>query len=299
MGAWECDLKTEALTWTDGVYDIFGLPRGSAVRRGATLELYQKESRRQMERLRAEAIRNRAGFSLDAQIWTRCGDKRWMRLTAQVACEQGRPVRIFGAKQDITEEKAVWNRLKDLAERDPLTGLANRGTFETRFAEFARHPFDGVSTSALALVDLDLFKQINDRLGHAAGDECLRQVAARLNRVFDNAVLVARIGGDEFVALIHACLGPSEMAQTLANALRALRQPYVLKNARVDAGVSIGVSILQRRHPQEPAQLFAEADSALYIAKAGGGNMIRLFGEEAGDPLRNARVAPPRLPHFL
>jgi PAS domain-containing protein len=119
LGAWECDLATNALIWTDGVYDLFELPRGSVIDREQTAALYEPESCREMERLRAQAIATGSSFTLDAQIRTARGNLRWMRLTADVECENGIPVRLFGAKQDITAEKAVWHRMEALAAPQP------------------------------------------------------------------------------------------------------------------------------------------------------------------------------------
>ena len=280
MGAWECNLDTGELTWTNGVYDLFELPRGLPVRRTAIVELYHDNSRQQMERMRSEAIRGGGSFTLDAHIQTRRGSDRWMRLTADVAFEHGRPVRLFGAKQDITYERQLWDRLRQLAECDPLTGLANRGVFEERYHQLSKHAFNDVSIAALALIDLDHFKEINDRLGHAAGDECLRQVAIRLQRAFGDAILVARIGGDEFAVLLRGPLPSLEIKQTLAHALRALCRPVIWRNLLIDVGTSIGAAILKRSYHQDSSQLFAEADSALYAAKAAGRKMVRIFGED-------------------
>jgi diguanylate cyclase (GGDEF)-like protein len=287
IGAWECILDTEELIWTDGVYDLFDLPRGLPVRRSAIVDLYHDESRQQMERMRAEAIRGSGSFTLDARIRTRRGVNRWMRLTADVAFEHGRAVRIFGAKQDITYEKELWERLRQLAECDPLTGLANRGVFEERYHKLAKHDFSDVAIAALALIDLDHFKAINDRLGHAAGDECLRQIAIRLHRAFGDAILVARIGGDEFAVLLRGPRARLEIRETLAHALRALCQPVVWGNLPIEVGTSIGAAILNRPFRQDPSQLFAEADCALYAAKAAGRKTVRIFGEDIGDHPRS------------
>lgn len=105
-GFWECDLATEGLTWSDGVYDLFDLPRGSVIDRAATLARYLPESRIAMECHRVAAIRDKAGFTFDAQI--RVGDGvRWIRIVAQVECVDGAAVRLFGAKYDITAERAL------------------------------------------------------------------------------------------------------------------------------------------------------------------------------------------------
>src|SRR5689334_18121241 len=92
IGVWECDLATEALTWTDGVYDLFELPRGSPIERAEIVALYDEESRREMERLRAQTIAEGSSFSLDIHIYTAKGNERWLRLTADVEREDGRAV---------------------------------------------------------------------------------------------------------------------------------------------------------------------------------------------------------------
>lgn len=280
IGAWECDLVTEQLTWTDGVYELFELPRASTLYRASMLDLYDAESRPQMERLRAGILQRGGSFTLDARIHTAHGASRWMRLTAEAVHEHGRPARLYGAKQDITHEKQLWDNLRQLAEEDSLTGLANRRVFEARCSELARSAADDGAMAVLALVDLDRFKDINDRLGHAAGDECLRQIAARLHWACSDAVVIARIGGDEFAVLLQARLGRPQIAYMLERALRVLGRPVLWQNAHIALGASIGVSVLKRPHFQGVSQLFAEADAALYVAKAAGRNTIRVFAEE-------------------
>jgi diguanylate cyclase (GGDEF)-like protein len=248
--------------------------------------MYEADSRRQMEQLRADAIRTGGGFTLDARIHTARGACRWMRLTAAVAHERGRPIRIFGAKQDVTREKAMWERLRRRAEIDPLTGLANRGVFETEFRELTRSGSAAGGIAALALIDLDHFKQINDRLGHSAGDECLRQLALRLRQAFAEAAVVARIGGDEFAVLLRPPSSPLQLTHQLTRILPRLCQPVLWRRAPIDIGVSIGASLVPPLEEPEPSRLFAEADSALYVAKAAGRNTVRVFGAEMGGPFR-------------
>ncbi len=105
-GLWQCDLATEQLVWSDGVYDLFGLPRGVAIDRAAMLERYLPESRIAMECHRVAAIRDKTGFTVDAQI--RVGEAvRWIRIAAHVECVDGAAVRLFGAKYDVTAEYAL------------------------------------------------------------------------------------------------------------------------------------------------------------------------------------------------
>jgi len=277
IGAWECDLKHEELTWTDAVYDLFELPRGSTLHRASTVEMYVEESRRQMLRLRAEALRTAGSFVLDANIRTSGNKSRWMRLSAQAVYCHGRPTRIFGAKQDITHEKALWDGLKQLAEHDCLTGLANRRVFEMRCNDLIRQDIGETAIAALALIDLDHFKAINDRFGHLAGDECLRQFAARLNRVFNDAIAICRLGGDEFAVLLHAPLGRTQLSEIIERSRRDLCAPVSWSSTQIDIGASIGVAILKRAPFQGAEQALAEADSALYLAKHTGRNTVRVF----------------------
>ena len=287
MGAWECDLATERLTWTDGVYEIFDLPVGTPLKRARIVDLYCDESRHEMEILRAEVIRGGRSLAIDARIRTAHGALRWMRLSIGVTQDAGRPVRLYGAKQDVTAERDAWERLRQQAERDPLTGLANRGLFEAHYRAIVADPLNHAAVSAIALVDVDRFKAINDAFGHLAGDACLRRVAIRLQRVFGDAILIARIGGDEFAVLLRAPLGPARIRHMLAHARDALARPIVWNAQTLEAGASIGATILGRPHVRRLSELFAEADTALYAAKQAGRGVVHVFGDDGlAPPLR-------------
>ena len=101
-GLWECDLTDNSLTWTDGVFDLFGLPRGAEIKRDEMVALYAEPSRSAMERLRSHAVKHRRGFTLDAEIVPVTGPRRWMRLIAAPVCVGPRVVRLHGIKQDVS-----------------------------------------------------------------------------------------------------------------------------------------------------------------------------------------------------
>src|SRR6201985_609668 len=225
IGAWECELETERLTWTPGVYDIFGYPMGNPLRRASIVDLYTDESRRDMELARAEAIRSGRAVTLDAEIRTWRGERRWMRLSINTEGEGGRPVRIFGCKQDITSDRQAMENLRRQAATDPLTGLANRAVFQARYREIVGDSLNYGFASALVLIDLDRFKDLNDTLGHPAGDACLCEVAQRLGRAFHKAGLVARLGGDEFAIILHAPTNPARIAHVLQQTVVMLSRP--------------------------------------------------------------------------
>ncbi|QUS37613.1 diguanylate cyclase [Tardiphaga alba] len=275
IGVWECELPSEALTWTDVVYDIFDLPRGVMPERGATLKCYPEESVRELTKRRSKAIQDRTGFTLDAEIISFKGIRRWIRITATVESVDGVAVRIFGMKQDITEEKLLADRTRYLAEFDVLTGLANRSQFQSRLSLLDHASPQRVRPfGALLLIDLDEFKPVNDSLGHAAGDECLKQAAERIRDVCPSAELVARIGGDEFAVL----LGPDARLAEASDAARAiiahLGYPMEYRGYQLKIGASIGIALADHHTPS--AQLNVMADAALYAAKKAGRNTFRI-----------------------
>jgi PAS domain-containing protein len=103
IGLWDCDLSDNQLTWSDGVYELFGLPRDLTLYRETAVSLYEEGSRSAMERLRAYAIRHRRGFSLDVEIRPANGGVRWLRLVGAPICVKSRPVRLRGLKWDVTQ----------------------------------------------------------------------------------------------------------------------------------------------------------------------------------------------------
>ncbi|HEV2572496.1 MAG TPA: diguanylate cyclase [Beijerinckiaceae bacterium] len=289
IGVWECNLADEALTWTDQVYDLFELPRGAPLDRQNLLTFYTPESLRLLHERRGRAIAERGGFSLDAEIITAKGRHRWIRITATVECENGAPVRIFGMKQDVTEEKILSDRLRHLAEFDVMTGLANRTTFQAHLEALGKDEAAPAPFSALLLIDLDGFKQINDQFGHALGDECLKEAAQRLQTVCATARLVARIGGDEFAVLLDASLSDRAIETVAERIVAAIRQPIQRGLWSFKMGASVGIARIGTRQVSE---LFTQADAALYAAKAGGRDTFRVFNPEMMNAVPPAVVLP-------
>lgn len=273
IGVWECDLSDQSLTWTDVVYDLFDLPRSVIPDRETTLKCYPEESVRELTKRRNKAIEDRTGFSLDAEIISFKGVRRWIRITASVESIDGVAVRIFGMKQDITEEKILGDRNRYLAEYDTLTGLANRSQFQSHLAMLERAMPGMRPFGALLLIDLDEFKPVNDTFGHAAGDDCLREVGQRIREVCADAELVARIGGDEFAVL----LGPQAQLAEASDAARAiichLGYPIDYRGHQLQIGASVGIALVD---DGDPSQLIVKADAALYAAKNAGRNTFRI-----------------------
>ena len=267
VGICECSLPDQTLTWTDTVYELFDLPPQSPLKREEIVALYTPESRAKLATLRSAAIENGEGFTLDAEIVTAKGVPRWIRITAIVERANGEPVRIFGMKQDVTAEKAMFQHINRLMETDTLTGLASRAKFEAVYSAVC----SGVSEERLALllIDLDGFKAVNDTLGHQAGDECLKEAGRRLAASVPDAVLVARLGGDEF-AVIERCSHPSELRRSGDRIAKALE--FGLESSSVTLNISASVGGIMIEGDLEAKDVFARADSALYAVKQRGRN---------------------------
>ncbi|MFU0504437.1 diguanylate cyclase domain-containing protein [Pseudaminobacter sp. NGMCC 1.201702] len=287
IGVWECNLADESLQWTDVVYDIFDLPRGSALDRKEILKCYCEASLSELLLKRGRAIQERSGFNMDAEIVTAKGDRRWIRITATVECEDDVPVRIFGMKQDITTEKILWDRTRYLAEFDIMTGLANRTQFQSRLSELSELQ-TGQPVGALLLVDLDGFKEVNDTFGHVAGDDCLKEAARRLKEVCREAELVARIGGDEFAVLLGSHLDLKASADLALAIIDVLNRPVDRFGQSLRLGASVGIALLDTAAPGE---MFMQADTALYAAKAAGRNTFRIFKPDHDDRSKSPRAA--------
>lgn len=275
IGVWSCDLADESLTWTDSVYDLFELPRGSTLDRGATADRYTPQSRQVMEAARARAIADGTDFCIDVEIITAKGTRRWVRLTGSVELQNGVATRIFGMKQDITEEKLLSDRTRYLAETDVMTGLANRSQFQSRLLDLDGSQ-SGMPVHGLLLVDLDGFKLLNDTHGHAMGDACLREAAARLKACCGPNGLVARIGGDEFAVLAGPDLDPAGIEALAQRVVQAIGQPFACDGQQLALSASVGVAHHRNGTGDD---LFRQADFALYAAKAAGRNTSRVHSD--------------------
>ena len=165
--------------------------------------------------------------------------------------------------------------LKTLALRDPLTGLANRRLLADRMSMAMVHARRNKSAMAVVYLDLDGFKQINDTLGHGAGDVLLNRVAERLVATVRGEDTVARLGGDEFVIVLWHVSGTDDASMVALKVIEALSQPYDIEGHTVSVTASAGVSIYPA-HGEDADTLIKSADLALYQAKREGKNTYRI-----------------------
>jgi diguanylate cyclase (GGDEF)-like protein/PAS domain S-box-containing protein len=210
------------------------------------------------------------------------GRQYWISLSGEPRYdEHGSFHGHCGIGRDVTELKRAEDTVRHLAFHDPLTGLANRRLLLDRLQQALAASERHRRPAALLFLDLDQFKQLNDRQGHDAGDQVLVQVAQRLNGCVRAVDTVARMGGDEFVVLLQD-LGDS-LAQATAQVrtlghklLASLAEPYALTRHQHQGGASIGAVVID--DPTQSAELWLKrADKAMYQAKAAGRGTIRFY----------------------
>jgi diguanylate cyclase (GGDEF)-like protein len=203
------------------------------------------------------------------------GELRWFRARAEKAGLD----RIVGVTFDITDQKEAEEEIWRSANHDPLTGLPNRSLFQHRLeAALANARQNGTSVSLL-MIDLDEFKDINDTLGHDAGDALLKETAARLSGIVRDCDTVARLGGDEFALLVVEPLMLEDSARLGERILEALRRPFTYQKRTLISRVSIGVAAFPD-HDEEPAELMKDADIALYQAKSQGRHQVVTYSSD-------------------
>ena len=182
--------------------------------------------------------------------------------------------------EDITDRARNEKRIAFLAQHDLLTGLANRALFAEKLDDAAKRLQRHGTTFTVLMLDLDKFKNVNDTLGHPAGDQLLVEVAQRLSSSLRDTDVLARLGGDEFAIIQENERNQSEGAIALAlRIIRLIEKPFDLNSHRVGIGTSIGIAFAPE-HGADAETLLKKADLALYATKSGGRNDFRVFQPE-------------------
>ncbi len=200
------------------------------------------------------------------------GEIRYLeiKLLPQIG-DQGKVLGCFAVTTDITEHKLAEERIRRVAHHDSLTGLPNRLLFNDRLTQAISLAKRDSRQFALLYLDLDRFKPVNDTLGHAAGDELLQAVAARMRQQVRESDTVARVGGDEFTVILRDIGGRDEAETVARKIIAAVAVPLELGNQkqRIGIGASIGIA-LYPADARETDALVKAADAAMYSAKQAG-----------------------------
>ena len=217
-------------------------------------------------------------FEHEHRVCHRDGKYRWMLCRGvAVTGNDGRVVRMAGSLTDVTERHLAQEQLRQAALHDPLTALPNRALFiemlERALAQSKRY---GDRLFATLFIDMDRFKDVNDRLGHLIGDQLLIAVTKRLQACVRSGDVVARLGGDEFTVLLNELRHPDEVVLTATRIKESFTAPFELEGNEVFVTASIGVAVSSTGYTSAE-DILRDADTAMYRAKALGRNRQEIF----------------------
>ena len=215
-----------------------------------------------------------------SEIRRKDGDDIWISENARaVQDEAGNLLFYEGTVEDVTETKLNQEKLEHLANHDPVTGLPNRLLMNDRLRQMMLSAQRSKSIVAVALVDLDHFKLINDTFGHNRGDQLLQTMSHRMLACVREADTVVRLGGDEFVLLLSGAGRGEAMSQVVQRVLQTIARPSQIEGRELSVSCSVGVSIFPR-DGRDVQTLLKNADTAMYKAKELGRNNFQFYSPE-------------------
>ena len=298
LGNWAWDPAADVVTWSTEVERLLEMPAGlTAAPMSRFLARVQPDDRAAAQTAIDALIADGVPAALDVRFALSGGVTRVLRAQGEPVYDDARRmVRIVGTLQDITERTATENRIRFLAYYDSLTSLPNRVLFTERLRGMLGTARRRGQLVATIFVDLDNFKGVNDTMGHTAGDELLKAVAARFREslrdsdVFTRdrldpdgeASTVARLGGDEFILAIGDLSRVEDVPRIARRIQDTLKQPIQLSFGEVFVTTSMGISVFPQ-DGQTVEELFKNADAALYHAKDSGRNCFQFFSSSLNE----------------
>ncbi|SFB45606.1 PAS domain S-box-containing protein/diguanylate cyclase (GGDEF) domain-containing protein [Rhizobium sp. NFR07] len=299
IGVWEYDPDSGNLLWDRRMKEMYGAEKDRSTFgfddwRNA---IHPEDLEAAQEGFR-QTLAEDVPYVTQFRVVSKDGDVRYIRANGRVYRSASRQMKVVGANWDVTNDMMLQSELSEARQRaeeqndqlratrrtlehqslhDSLTGLPNR-RFLDQFMD-AENTEDANHRLAFIHVDLDRFKEVNDTLGHAAGDEVLRQTTERLLKLIGHDEFASRVGGDEFVVVTS---GPQAWRRSRELALaivRSLAKPIEIDGHKCRVGCSAGIAC-QTAATEDPRQLLVNADIALYEAKKRGRNRMEVFSEE-------------------
>jgi len=266
IGSWRIRLADQKAFWSEGVYRIHELPAGKPVTIDQGLSYYPPDSRAILRSTIEATARTGDPFDIELDFVTALGRRRRVRVMGEREMANGHPESLVGMFQDVTERHALEVQLRRNADTDALTLLSNRAAFDRTLETAMGEAGANDRPLGLVLIDLDGFKQINDTLGHPAGDEVLRIVGTRLRTDWLKNCFVARLGGDEFGVIVD---DPALLAQP--ESLRARIETLLTISITVDdLTMSCAGTVCVTLRPEDCRTIrdfMHHADTRLYAAK--------------------------------
>ena len=277
IGDWSHRLGDREVWIAPEIYTLLHRePTHARAPRKALLSAFVQDGALRLLRAQAEVIRSGNVASVDVKLHRGDGSiGDFMITTKPLRDAKDRIVGLIGTIQDISERKQAEEQLQKLAYYDPLTGLANRALFRREMDSALARSARGSGGGALLLLDLDRFKEVNDSLGHPAGDELLVKVAHLLAREIDKGHFLARLGGDEF-AILALDSDHVAVARLAARIVTAVSGSIVLELGEAAIGTSVGIAMIPHDGASS-SDLLRSADLALYRAKEDGRGCYAFF----------------------
>jgi diguanylate cyclase (GGDEF)-like protein/PAS domain S-box-containing protein len=285
LGDWWYDTSVREHHWSDELFRIVGLAPGDGVPAGELpyRPFVHPDDLAGVDATVDAAIREHEPRGIDHRLVRSDGEPRYVHF--EVYAEygpDGGPTRLIGTVQDISRRKFAEAQLEHHAHFDRLTDLPNRALLSERLeAAIAKAVREGTQAAVL-FIDVDQFKIVNDTMGHTAGDVMLTTIADRLRRNTRPTDCVARMGGDEFIAVLSDVDGEDHVAHLARNLGRVAAEPMRLHDRDVEASVSIGIAMFPE-HGSDAETLIRNADTAMYEAKRAGRATARFFRSEMHD----------------
>ncbi|WP_165789445.1 EAL domain-containing protein [Billgrantia endophytica] len=276
IGSWSWDLAENHLSWSAETYRIFGVTTSQAPSCGA-VPVHSEDLSMVTDAWR-KTLEDGTPYNVDYRI-VPGGETRWVNVRAELEVDaDGVPLRAVGTVLDITDRKRADDKIQHLAFYDSLTNLPNRALCLDRLQQAISAAERHRETLSVLFIDLDLFKHINDSLGHATGDRLLQAVATRLRGSVRRVDTVARLGGDEFVVLLQE-VREDTVTAIAEKILAALHRPYFVDDQTLHVTCSIGIA-LYPRDGEDTQALLRNADAAMYRAKAKGRNNAQFYTKD-------------------
>ncbi|MFN7011292.1 MAG: putative bifunctional diguanylate cyclase/phosphodiesterase [Allorhizobium sp.] len=297
-GIWEGDPVSTTAYWDDRMHQLYNVPnRNRPVTRHEWLSAIHQDDRQAVQLATNRAITSGSTVNTTQRILLGNNEVRYVRSVGQVHIGRDGKKKIIGIAFDVTadallaeqlraakseadsrnlELELAKNRIEFNALHDPLTSLANRRKLDMELDDLSQPGQQQRTRFTILHLDLDRFKEINDTLGHAAGDAMLVHASKVLSRQVPRGDLVARIGGDEFVILARRAVAPAELSELCERIIVEMNKPIDFEGFSCRCGVSIGIAQASGISP-DARRILVNADIALYQAKERGRNCYEFF----------------------
>lgn len=274
IGIWSLEIATNSLKWNERMFELYDLPSdiNPNYETWAT-SLHPEDAEEATSKLTA-AVEGKGTFDTQFRIITASGEIKYIHAAAKVERDaKNNPIRMTGVNWDVTEQKNIEEKIRHMATHDTLTGLPTLKLAKDRvglaFAIATRKKL----MTAVMFVDLDGFKNVNDTLGHDAGDMVLKETAERLLSCVRKVDTVARIGGDEFLIVLNEINSKDDMDIIAAKIVKSIAVPFYHDNNQVTIGASVGIAVCTPSCAHSDVErLIKEADDAMYSIKKTGKN---------------------------